>query len=530
MPYTREELYRKFITRDFTGLHVAGLVRLSFEHDYEKKRKRPSIILTGADINGRNDQEDRVTRETERLGGTYVFTYDEPNTSAWKRRRVILPDGSEEWRVKRDRLDKALIDLKAHIAENGMPFDVLMVYNLDRLTRDGTDLRRCIDVQDHYPCIITDMHLTLDLFSAMGKGNAKFMVDAKDIQSSDTATRVRDKHETMAQAGIPVGGSRPFGWNEDKRTLNPVESELLRKARTDILFGIGLHTICREWTESDIKTPKGNKWSHQVLKTMLLNPRLAGYRIYQGKLCLGREGQPVMGQYEAVFNIPEWKELRDYLTQDGRGGGTGHTGARKYLLSGIVRCGLCGAKCRGRWDNRLNVHHYACPSPTDSSSSCGKVSINGAQLDAMVTEQLLAMLAEVQVKPTAQPWPDADALAAKEAQIKELMDAYGAQELPKEHVFPLVTKLTNEVSDLKRERTKWNRKQSQSTRASSNVIQLWPSMETDRKRAVVETVIQTVAIKARLNKRPRFDADRVEIVKRELDLSTVAALIMAGLH
>jgi hypothetical protein len=36
-------------------------------------------------------------------------------------------------------------------------------------------------------------------------------------------------------------------------------------------------------------------------------------------------------------------------------------------------------------------------------------------------------------------------------QLKELMDAYQADELPKELVFPLVAKIKNEVRALKRE-------------------------------------------------------------------------------
>jgi hypothetical protein len=43
-------------------------------------------------------------------------------------------------------------------------------------------------------------------------------------------------------------------------------------------------------------------------------------------------------------------------------------------------------------------------------------------------------------------------------QIKELMDAYQADELLKELVFPLVAKIKNKVRALKRECSAWDRK------------------------------------------------------------------------
>lgn len=108
------------------------------------------------------------------------------------------------------------------------------------------------------------------------------------------------------------------------RTLCQEEAKLLQQARKDILLGIGIHTICREWTDAGVKTPKGHTWCHQTLRNVLLSPRLAGYRIYRGEICRNYDGKPVMGQYDAIYEIPEWEDLRDYLTQDSRTAQAGH--------------------------------------------------------------------------------------------------------------------------------------------------------------------------------------------------------------
>jgi site-specific DNA recombinase len=100
------------------------LVRLSFEPDHgkpERQQERP--YLSGTDINGREDQEDRAKRSIEARGGRWVFTYDEPDTSAWKRKevRVVAEAGNVDYvyRVIRPVYEGALEDLKRGIAPNG---------------------------------------------------------------------------------------------------------------------------------------------------------------------------------------------------------------------------------------------------------------------------------------------------------------------------------------------------------------------------------------------------------------------------
>lgn len=48
----------------------------------------------------------------ESRGGRYVYTYEEPDTSAWKRKRVRQPDGTVAYRVIRPVFEGALEDLK----------------------------------------------------------------------------------------------------------------------------------------------------------------------------------------------------------------------------------------------------------------------------------------------------------------------------------------------------------------------------------------------------------------------------------
>lgn len=96
---------------DLTGLNFAGLVRLSFE--LNPNAERIPVPLTGKDINNRDGQESDCQESVTKRGGTYVYTYDEPDTSAWKKKKVTLPDGQVGYRMVRPVFEQALRDLKA---------------------------------------------------------------------------------------------------------------------------------------------------------------------------------------------------------------------------------------------------------------------------------------------------------------------------------------------------------------------------------------------------------------------------------
>lgn len=156
-----------------------------------------------------------------------------------KRRRVRLrlPDGSTTYRVVRPVFEGALQDLKRGVAPNGERLDGLVVYDIDRLTRDNRHLEDAIEVVQHYGRPILDFTDTLDLLTDNGRTVARILVATSNKQSADTARRVARKHHAMQQAGIPTGGRRPFGWKADKRTLDPKESEAVRAAARRFVAG-----------------------------------------------------------------------------------------------------------------------------------------------------------------------------------------------------------------------------------------------------------------------------------------------------
>ncbi|MEU7875509.1 recombinase family protein [Dactylosporangium sp. NPDC049140] len=238
-------------------MNFAGLVRLSFELPDSRVPAGggSAAPLTGRDIRGRDEQAKDCRSYVGHRHGSYIYTYEEPDTSAFKRKAVRLPDGRRVYRVVRPVFEGALEDLKRGKAPNGERLDGLVVYDIDRLTRDNRHLEDAIEVVEHFRRPIVDITGTLDLLTDNGRTVARIVVAANNKQSADTARRVARKHRALQQAGIPAGGWRPFGWKAGKRELEPAEAEAIRAAARRVIGGAPLNAVVAEWNRLGRRLP-----------------------------------------------------------------------------------------------------------------------------------------------------------------------------------------------------------------------------------------------------------------------------------
>lgn len=422
---------------DLAGLNFAILARLSNESRRRRHLKESgtddqaarSAPKTGLDINNRDEQIADCTANIEARGGKVVYVYDEPHTSAYKRRRVVLEDGTVEYRVIRPVYRKALADLRRGVAPSGERLDGLICPDLDRLTRDNRDLEDSIDVVQRFGRLILDNSGALDLTTESGRTNARVITAFNNAQSAATARRVKRKHQALQREGIPTGGTRPFGWCEDKRTLNPPEARLLRKAVFDLFKGRSLYVICAEWNREGIVTARGKQWRAEGLKAVLRNPRMAGYRMFtvtgdgteaEGgsrhvRMLIDADGDPVIGQWKRMITPEKWTALLEIIGEAPvRGAGTN---TRRYLGTGTLRCGSCDTALRAikapPSAHKLEGYFwYGCQSK--GKGGCGGVKIDGPKTDAALIElavakyELEAAKREATAAPT--PWGGAGEL------------------------------------------------------------------------------------------------------------------------
>lgn len=384
-------------------------------------------------------------------------------------------------------------------------FAALIAYSNSRLTRRPLELEDLIAVHERTGArIVTVVSGEDNLATADGRMVARIKASVDAAEAERTAERVARKHLESAQAGKPVGGTRPFGWEKDGATIRDREAVLIRQAAVDLLDGVGVRTICRQWNENGITTSPGREWTPATLRQMLKSPRLSGWRIHRGKIAVGRDGEPVRGLWAPILDQRTHDAVVARLSKpDGRAR-IPRRDARHYLLTGTARCGVCGGPMYG---NKVGERFdYRC------SGSGHVVGVSGGQLDALVTDVLLARLVEIEIDPAHMPQFDGLArLGEVEGQIGELMSAFTAGRLTGAVVFPAVEELESERDRLRAER--------RTVEAAAALPELqrmdragWDALDTERQRAVVESLLSAVLIRPATHRGNTFDFERVEFV------------------
>jgi hypothetical protein len=116
-----------------------------------------------------------------------------------------------------------------------------------------------------------------------------------------------------------------------------VERRALREAVAGLLAGsTNQSEIARAWNAAGLVTVTGQRWTVGAVRETLLRPVLAGRIEFEGELVSRMPGEPVIGERE-------WLRLRALI--ESRRRGRPHT--RRFLASGVLRCGACGLKMGG---------------------------------------------------------------------------------------------------------------------------------------------------------------------------------------
>ncbi|MEV6762283.1 recombinase family protein [Streptomyces sp. NPDC051105] len=463
---------------------------------------RISLDRTGEELGVERQRHDYRQVAGVRPGWEVARDYIDNDVSAFKR-NVVRPE-----------FERLLVDLQSGV------IDGVIAYDLDRLARQPRDLERLIDVFEDRPelvfCTVTN---DIDLSTSDGRTMARVMVAFANKASADTGRRVARKHRELADAGKNGGGFAPFGWKDDRVTVDPVQAELITKAHDALLAGTRLATIVIEWQEKGIRTSRntGKPITRVALKGILVNPRLAGYRAIKGQKHIGADGKPVMGIWEPICT----PEKLDAVVAALEGVKTQYkaynmSNNHKYLLSGILRCSECGtrmmANMRSSWKegSKGSRFTYRCPAAQDGG--CGKVSRAGEPLDQYIIN--LIHDAEARLKaPASEPteWPGAARLVEVEQEISELISAMNGKRISAATAIAMLEPLEKERDELAYERDRNTIEQVKNSAATVELSEEFERLPIERQRAVVMKHIKAIVVRPAGRGARKFNPDLLEL-------------------
>lgn len=280
----------------------------------------------------------------------------------------------------------------------------------DRLHRQLRELVAFIDLVDEFGVHIETVTAgKYDLSSASGRMQAKMLGTVAEFESEHKSERIRRKLEQNAANGIHHGGSRPFGWLEDRVTLDPAEAAVVREACQRILAGETVKGTARVLNAAGHRTATGKLWLDVTIRTMLLRPRNAGLRLHHGEVV----GD---GKWERIIDPAEFYQIEAILKNPARRTNPGRDG-KVHLLSVLARCGVCdtpvvvgqGKKYRG-----VSKPIYRC--------RAAHVIRDQASVDNQVTQLVLARLAMPDAAGLLAEPDRADRAHAAAVKVQELQD------------------------------------------------------------------------------------------------------------
>ena len=294
---------------------------------------------------------------------------------------------------------------------------LVTAWHPDRLHRSPLELEQFIAIVERAGVEVETARAgALDLSTPSGRMIARQLGAVARYESEHKSDRQRRKHQELADQGrLAGGGTRPFGYNADRRTLQASEADHVREAARRVLDGESIRSLCRDFTARGVTTVSGGPWAPTVLRSILTSARISGRREYGRR---NRQGGTVVApitsveaQWEPIISASDSDALRSLLTSPSRRRNTGMT-ERSYLLRGVARCALCrkALVARPRADRR---RCYVCASGP-GFNGCGKIRVVADELEEDVSSRLLLAVDEGELDALLCASDDADAAAARD--------------------------------------------------------------------------------------------------------------------
>lgn len=217
-------------------------------------------------------------------------------------------------------------------------FDVLICWDLDRLTRQPRQLEDWIEAAEEKGLRLVTANGEADLSTDGGRMFARIKASVARQEIERKSARQRRKNEQMAAEGVPHRSHRYFGWESDAITVREDEAAHLREAARRVLAGESLRSVIRHFEAEGVKAPRVARWSHVAVKRLLLRERMAGLLVRNGEI------QPV-SQIQPILPPEQWEEMRALLTDAARHTSRGRASA--YWLAGVLHC-ACGSPMGGK--------------------------------------------------------------------------------------------------------------------------------------------------------------------------------------
>lgn len=204
--------------------------------------------------------------------------------------------------TKRPDLQRMLSDIRSG------QIDVLIVYQLDRLSRDVRDFANIYDILEEHKVHFVSVKENIDTTTPIGKAMMYVTVVFAQMERETIAARVTDNMIGLAKKGYWTGGNPPYGYIREKIVVDgrhhvtiipdPEGVAYVTNIFDTFLYGnFSLNGLETHFRKNGIRTLKGAFFSSTQLHKILTMPycveaTASVYDFYATKGCIMDPGSP----------------------------------------------------------------------------------------------------------------------------------------------------------------------------------------------------------------------------------------------
>jgi len=301
--------------------------------------------------------------------------------------------------------------------------DVVIVYKLDRLSRNQRDLLELLDLFDKHGVAFKSVTQNFDTTGPMGRAMLGMLGVFAELERGMISERTRDKVMAARRRGRWTGGPPPLGYDlvDSKLIPNEAEAERVRGIYEAYLEHQSLTRAVqvlrdRKWTTKSWTT-QGGAFRHGKPFTVASLRRLLTNPVYIGKAKCGDD--VAEGNHDPILSTALWDQAQAILQQKGNDGGRRTKNRHDALLKGLLRCAACDAAMTPSYTSKgaRRYRYYVCSRAQKLGwDQCPTKSLPAAAIERIVVEQTRqAVQNPALVRETTQA-----AEAEREAQIRQL--------------------------------------------------------------------------------------------------------------
>ena len=279
------------------------------------------------------------------------------------------------------------------------PFEVILVWKFSRFTRKrehAVAFKSMLRRKGIRVVSITEQAED----NATGRLLEGIIESVDEFYSENLAQEVVRGMREAASRGFFLASNAPFGYRKIKVSdgtkerptleVDPATAPVVKEIFEKSLRGSGLEELCKELNDRGI-TNRGKRWYKGTLHYVLRNEAYTGTAVW-GKTSKGHEAADpvrVEGAWPALVSRELFEDVQQAMSDRAPKVQRPARVGSQYLLSGLLRCGVCGRPYTAQGAKSGQFTYYICGTLfREGAGTCSSRYLNAPRLETFVVEKI----------------------------------------------------------------------------------------------------------------------------------------------